>query len=83
MKTAKLTRYRGRKYFTWDGNNGYADMSDLPGKKVPQTFAIVSERTKKTLVFECDRRVTDPEGELKALVYKSKDKQYTVTLFND
>lgn len=78
--------------FTWRGNTGYADISDLSGKMAPHGliyddaidvgFTVKSARTGREVEFVHTHPEYD-DGELVKEHYVSTGGNYNIILFND
>jgi len=81
--------------FTWEGNHGTADASDLDyGRFIiiatqlfddacDVGFFLVSPRTGQKVLFTFLSEETDRHGEVQWWTYQSWDMKYTVQIFND
>lgn len=75
-----MVTYDGNR-FTWDGNVGSVEASDLDMRCAVPEFQIKSHRTGRVLTFTHHHVELDRENEVIAHVYASD--RFTVRVFND
>lgn len=71
--------------FTWRGNEGTAEMSDLGPSFRGDGFVVKSHRTGHEVTFFRDRTADekDGEGELLAITFRPSTGPLSIKLFND
>ena len=64
--------------FTWLGNRGIAERSELP--RIGASIDVVGRSTKRFTAMEEKR---NSEGELEAVIYRTADGKLELVVFND
>ncbi len=68
-------------FFTWTGNDGCCEASDLPVHQLPERFNVAG-RT-RTVEFYKTGELRDRENELVGWRYRSTCQQFKIEVFND